>query len=94
MKAIAAAGDGFETQLAVTKNGNSILKDEGIVNAATAIAADAVVALNFLDANTAGTVLTSMQAIFSRLSLQHSRCHRRSFLTVSASTSISSKGKG
>jgi len=56
VKAISAAGDGFTTQLAVTKNGASILKAEGLANAATAIAADATVALSFLDANTDGYV--------------------------------------
>ena len=56
VKAIAASGNGFDIQLAVTKNGASILKSEGIVAAAGAIAADAVVSLNFLDANTDGYV--------------------------------------
>lgn len=56
VKAISAAGNGFTTQLAVTKNGNSILKNEGLINDATAIAADDVVALNFLDGNADGYV--------------------------------------
>ena len=56
VKAIAADGNGFTIQLAVSKNGNSILKSEGIVANAGAIAADTTVALNFLDANTDGYV--------------------------------------
>lgn len=56
VKAISASGDGFNIQLAVSKNGNSILKNEGIVAAAANIAADTTVALNFLDANTDGYV--------------------------------------
>ena len=56
VKALCVAGDGFQTQLSVSKNGASILKDEGIVNSATAMVVGDSLSLNFLDENTSGYV--------------------------------------
>lgn len=49
-------GDGFTAQIAIEKNGASIVKDAGIVNTATAVAQDGVLNVPFLDANTDGYV--------------------------------------
>jgi len=52
IKLIVTAGNGFDTQLTVSKNGASIVKSEGVVAGATTLALNSTTSVNFLDANT------------------------------------------
>ena len=56
VKVLAVAGDGFNTRITATKNGAGILKSEGIVAGAVAMALNDSLSLSFLDANTDGYV--------------------------------------
>ena len=56
IKVLNVAGDGFNTQVSVSKNAVSIVKSAGITAGAVAMALNDALSLSFLDANTDGYV--------------------------------------